>query len=457
MPGGEWYHDAIPEAHRQLRLGMRNRPDYTERIMILVGDGSETLTEQKMSQLATRPKIEGTRVMAICFYRHPLCPTYEATVSVPDDYVLARTPADYDAAVATLTERILGPRIVAASVEHRLAPAVAAVQSSAVPATSYESSDGRVLRWDYGSPVPDAITTTYRIAPQVDAFSGTVVTTTLTITDDVGFGRVVDVSTADLDVTGPCAPTPTTPPTATATPTRAPSPTPTRTPRATVTPAPSPTPVAPPIYLPIGLHERCDPTQQRIDVALVIDASTSMSELTRAGRTKIAAALTAAHAFLDLLQLDPLGDQAAIVTFNSDAWILAPLSSNRSDLDAALDAVTLGQQTRLDRAVAVGTQALADRTRRRPGNEPVLVLLTDGRANPVPIEAAVSEADLTKAAGVTVFTIGLGEDIDAEGLAAMASMASGFLRAPDAEDLAAVYAQVARSIPCLASAWWGGR
>jgi len=267
------------------------------------------------------------------------------------------------------------------------------------------------------------------------------------------------------------SPTPTVTPSPTPTPTKTPvatePPTLTSTPRASATATPSATPTATntasptakprPIYIPLALHERCDPMQQRIDVALVIDASTSMNEPTRLGRTKIAAALSAAHAFLDLLQLSPLGDQAAIVTFNSDARILAPLTSNRSDLDAAVAAVTLGQQTRLDRAVAVGGQALADSTRRRPGNEPVLVLLTDGRANPVPIEAAVAEADLTKAAGVTLFTIGLGEDIDADGLAAMASTAGGFLRAPDAEDLAGAYAEVARSIPCPASAWWGGR
>jgi len=278
-----------------------------------------------------------------------------------------------------------------------------------------------------------------------------------------------DIWTRNGELEPSPTPTPTETPTSTPTETPVPTATPTltSTPRATSTATPSATPTATdtasptakpvPIYMPLALHERCDPTQQRIDVALVIDASTSMSELTRAGRTKIAAALSAAHAFLDLLQLDPLGDQAAIVKFNSDAWILAPLTSDRSDLDAALAAVPLGQQTRLDRAVAVGAQALADSSRRRPGNEPLLVLLTDGRANPVPIEAAVAEAELTKAAGVTLFTIGLGEDIDAEGLAAMASMESGFLRAPDAEDLAAVYAQVAGSIPCPASAWWGGR
>ena len=268
------------------------------------------------------------------------------------------------------------------------------------------------------------------------------------------------------------SPTPTPTETPTSTPTETPllteTPTLTSTPRASATATPSATPTATntasptakprPIYMPLALHERCDPTQQRIDVALVIDASTSMNEPTRLGRPKIAAALEAARAFIDLLSLDgPSSDQAAIVSFNAQAQLLAPLTSDRLALNAALTAITLAQQTRLDLAVAAGADALADGTRRRSSNLPVLVLLTDGRANPVPIEAAVQQAVLAKAAGITLFTIGLGEDIDAEGLAAMANTPSGFLRAPDAEDLAGAYAEVARSIPCAASAWWGGR
>jgi len=273
--------------------------------------------------------------------------------------------------------------------------------------------------------------------------------------------------------------TPSVTPTPTITPTPTDTPTPTTTASATATPTATPsststptaTRVPKPIYLPLALHERCEPGQQRIDMALVLDASTSMADATRGGRPKIEAAIEAASAFLDLLALDDDavsgtpgggtpslgGDQAAIVAFNADAWVLAPLTDDRTVLDAALEAVALAPQTRLDRAVAVGAEALADLARRRSGNQPVLVLLTDGRANPVPIESAVAEADAAKAAGVTVFTIGLGEDLDADGLAAMASTAERFLRAPDAEDLAAAYAEVARSIPCPASAWWGGR
>lgn len=468
--GGEWYNDAITHAHDMLRRGAQVRSSDTQRILVLVGDGSKTLTANRMAALAARPQREGTRIMAICFYSGPVCSTYEATVSVPADYILARRPEDYPAAVAELTRRVIEPRIVAASIEHYLAPEVEAVPASDAPPASFVHPDGRVLRWDLAAPLPAAITTTYRIAPQVEAWRGTAVTTTLTVTDDVGFSRVLDVSTADLEITGPCAPT------ATATPPPSATPTPSSIPTASPTTSPAPTAtrtatsVPGPIYLPLALHERCDPTRQRIDVALVLDASTSMADPTRSGRPKIEAAVEAARAFLDLLALGgspgsgpgpgpgpDAGDQAAIVAFNTDAWILAPLTADRTALSAALSAVALAPQTRLDRAVSVGAESLADPARRRAGNLPVLVLLTDGRANPVPIDAAVTEAAAAKAAGVTVFTIGLGDDVDSDGLAAMASSPQGFLRAPDGEDLAAAYATVARSIPCPASAWWGGR
>lgn len=458
--GAELYELGIPEGHKMLRQALTSRPQDTQRILILVGEGSFQRSDTEMASYASRPKREGTRVMAICFYRnaqHRRCSTYEATVSVPADFIPARQPSDFPTAVAELTRRIIEPRIVAASVEHRMAPEVAAVPASDAPPASFVSRDDRMLRWDFSAPVPTDITTTYRIAPQVDSWRGTAVTTTLTVTDDVGFSRVLDVSTADLEITGPCAPTPTASatPTSTAVSSATPTPSPTATPTAT--------PELGPIYLPLALHEVCKPGQQRIDVALVLDASTSMAEPTRSGRPKIEAAIEAASAFLDLLALDDgsatsvTGDQAAIVAFNADAWVLAPLTDDRSALDDALGAVALAPQTRLDRAVAVGVEALADSVRRRAGNQPVLVLLTDGRANPVPIETAVAEAETAKAAGVTVFTIGLGEDLDADGLAAMASSPEGFLRAPDGEDLAAAYAAVARRIPCPATAWWGGR
>lgn len=218
----------------------------------------------------------------------------------------------------------------------------------------------------------------------------------------------------------------------------------------------------PPVYLPVALRERCDSRQQRMDVALILDASSSMADPVGGGRTKIAAAVAAARAFLDLLALQPAApdrDQAAIVTFNADATLRTPLTSDRGALDRVLARITLAQQTRIDRGLAVAHAALTDRARRRPDHRPVLILLTDGRANPVPVEVAVAEADAIKAEGITVFTIGLGTpvDLDIEALTAMASRPSYAFVSPNGEDLEAIYQAIAVTAPCPASASWGNR
>lgn len=215
----------------------------------------------------------------------------------------------------------------------------------------------------------------------------------------------------------------------------------------TVTPAP--------LHLPLLVVESCVPAQRRVDVALVLDASSSMRDPTAAGRTKLAAAVNAARSFLD--QLNPTGgDQAAVVAFNADATLLAPLTTDRAALDTALSGITTAQFTRIDLGLAVARTELAG-PRHRSGSTPVLILLTDGRANPVPVSIAEAEAQAAKAAGVVVFTIGLGGDLDAAALVAMASRPSYAYTAVDGEQLAAIYRAIAGTIPCPAGAFWGRR
>lgn len=273
-----------------------------------------------------------------------------------------------------------------------------------------------------------------------------------------------DIWTANGLLTPP--PSPTMSETAPATPTQSPSPTrtiePTKTPWPTATKTPaasaSPTPVPTSIYLPIAVTEFCDPTQIRIDVALVIDASSSMGEPAAPGgaETKLQAAAKAVGTFLDLLALDG-GDQAAIVSFSYDAWLHTSLTADRAELDRALAMVVAGQQTRIDRGLEVAIDALVDDGTRDLDNESVLVLLTDGRANPVPVEVAEARAAEARAVGVTIFTIGLGEEVEAEALRRMATEPKFFLHAPTAAGLAAAYREVARSIPCPTDAYWGRR
>jgi len=69
----------------------------------------------------------------------------------------------------------------------------------------------------------------------------------------------------------------------------------------------------------------------------------------------------------------------------------------------------------------------------------------------------VARAAQAKQAGVVIFTIGLGSDLDDAALAAIASQPSYFYRAPTAEELHDIYRSIAVAIPCPAEQFWGRR
>jgi Ca-activated chloride channel family protein len=189
-----------------------------------------------------------------------------------------------------------------------------------------------------------------------------------------------------------------------------------------------------------------------VDVVLALDASTSMLDGAGGGQSKLAAARVAARVLLGALR--PSADQAAVVAFSDDASVLQPLSADLAALGAALDRITVHEHTRIDRAIEEASGELAS-AHRRPANRPVLVLLTDGRANPVPAEVAEQRATTAKAAGITVFTVGLGADVDSASLRRIASSADHYFEAPDAAALAGVYHRIAVRLPCPGGTWWG--
>jgi Mg-chelatase subunit ChlD len=272
--------------------------------------------------------------------------------------------------------------------------------------------------------------------------------------------RLFSMQPVTVTVAGLCeTPSPTVPATPTDTPTATPTatwtatpgPTPTWTPVATATPTPTRRPQ--PLYLPLTLREQCVPDQKRIDVALVIDASTSMLDETSTGRIKIAAAKEAATGFLDDLNA---GDQAAIVAFNSQAWLLQQLTADRAALDSAIAGISAAPQTCIVCAVDVAAHELGS-SRRKSANTPVLILLTDGKSNPRPVSAAEDHAAEAKRGGVTIFTVGLGDDLDFAALERIASRPGYFYHDPNAEDLVGIYRAIAVAIPCPAEAFWGRR
>ncbi|MFQ5460617.1 MAG: VWA domain-containing protein, partial [Anaerolineae bacterium] len=245
-----------------------------------------------------------------------------------------------------------------------------------------------------------------------------------------------------------------------ATPTASPSPTTTATPTATRLPEP--------IYLPLILGERCTERRAHADIVLVLDVSTSMRRETAAGRRKMEAVQDAALLFLDQIRLTPdeagSFDQVAIVGFNRDAWIAQSLTNRVADLQLAVQLLPdrMEQFTRLDLGLERGGEALSDPAR-RPDNRGVVVLLTDGLPNQVPyaedgtMETTVLQAARAlKAADISVFTIGVGrpdapdpiDRINADLLRRVASQPDMFFQTPDAEQLGAIYGEIAVTIGC---------
>jgi len=289
------------------------------------------------------------------------------------------------------------------------------------------------------------------------------------------------------DVESLCAP-PSPTPTSTPTPSRTPTPTPTSTststptaspttlPTATHTTTPTPTRKPVPIYLPISLRESCDEKLVRTDVVLVIDLSTSMRSPARDGRPKLDAVQSAARAFVDRMEFAAGGgptDQVSIAAFNERAWVALALGADANALYNAIDRLPDGMAsgTRLDLAVEIGIEALAHPSR-RPANTPVIVLLTDGLPNGVPLgpggsqeETVLAMAARARTADIRMYTIGVGqadaEDpayrVNAELLRQVATEPDMYFETLDTAELARIYAEIAYRLGCPPNAFWGGR
>lgn len=352
------------------------------------------------------------------------------------------------------------PPVAEADIMHELPPMLALVPGSAQPApadVTTTATGTQRLHWRFASLAAGAqVSVTYRARALGEGTGNLRGSAVITETTDIS--HTLPMPSRAITVAGLCK-TPTTTPTETALPSATPSATSTVTPTAAASSTSTQAPTATlaglpqPAFLPLALWARCVPGQQRVAVALVMDASLSMLETTVAGRSKLEAARKAAQTFLGMLHLGG-GDSAAVVAFNASATVVAALSTDRAALETALNGIQAAPQTCLVCGMAAGEEVLG---RRQVGQLPVVVLLTDGRSNPQPAGEALARAAEAKAAGVVVFTIGLGEDLDADVLLAMSSRPEYAFRTSDAEALAEIYSAIAVALPCPADAFWGGR
>ncbi len=181
-----------------------------------------------------------------------------------------------------------------------------------------------------------------------------------------------------------------------------------------------------------GLDGSCLPARKPVDAMMVIDRSGSM-----AGQ-KFSDAQTAAKGFVD--RLDPATDQSGLVSFSDNASLDQTLTPQVGLVRAAIDRLAAGGNTNIAEAITLA-QAELTSPRRRPANQPVMVLLSDG--NPTAGGDPRAAAQAARAAGTRIFTIGLGNDVDPGLMRDLASAPGDYFFAPDSSQLAAIYDQIA--------------
>jgi Mg-chelatase subunit ChlD len=342
------------------------------------------------------------------------------------------------------------------------------VPDSAVPVPEIEDLDGQTqLRWTWEEDnATGAHTVTYQVMPLEEGVWE--VGGDLSFLDVADLGRTLPMPAQPITVDGICEPEETPP-----TPTFTPEPTATDTPEPPATDTPEPataTPRPEPIYIPVTLKEHCSADERLGDIALVIDMSSSMDRMTEDGVPKKQAVVEAAQAFVASLDFTPnasdQNDQVAIVGFNGTAWIQQALTRDAEAVDAALLALEeqMAHGTRLDLAFQKGAEALSEDLR-KPSNTPVIILLTDGVPNGVPVDpdsgtaedTVLKSAQAAKDTGITIYTIGFGstdesadpsDRVNAELLQQCASDPSKAYIDPRADRLMEIYREIANVFTC---------
>ncbi|MEO8084905.1 MAG: vWA domain-containing protein, partial [Ardenticatenales bacterium] len=220
--------------------------------------------------------------------------------------------------------------------------------------------------------------------------------TTAQLTDGWGTTQTVTFPIPTVEVIGP---TPTAvPPTATPVPATA---------TATARPPRS-------LFLPVAFVGRCKMEPVALDIALVIDISSSMAapdasadpNAIAAGSSKLRTAQNAAEAIVRALRD---GDRVFVTAFDAEVHRTADWTADRASAVAAIESLSTGHGSRIDLGLDAGRAAFEAAG---AGTSRALVVLTDGVASGTTRDAVLAAAEATRATGADLFVFGVGTDGD---------------------------------------------
>lgn len=187
---------------------------------------------------------------------------------------------------------------------------------------------------------------------------------------------------------------------------------------------------------PVPIHEMrmagAPGKREPLTLAIVLDRSGSMTG------NKISQAKTSVVRFISLMEQ---GDKASLFAFSDEVAEISPLTGDGEKLIHGTRAVQPGGHTALYDAIARGVESVQGVSGRR-----AVVVLSDGIANrgAATIDQAIGAAGK---AYVSVYVIGLGEDVRTARLERIAQETGGsYFFTPSAEGLTTIYETISRRI-----------
>ena len=196
------------------------------------------------------------------------------------------------------------------------------------------------------------------------------------------------------------------------------------------------------------------------NLMLAVDLSGSMNDkdFVLAGRSveRLTATKAVGGDFIERRE----GDRLGLILFGERAYMQAPLTFDRSTVKTLLYEAMIGfagQKTAIGDAIALAVKRAREAESHSPGEQQVLILMTDGANTAGEIEP-LKAAELAATVGLKIYTIGIGSDrsrgrlrigpalssgLDEKNLEAIADMTGGrYFRARDTAGLAEIYLEL---------------
>ena len=212
---------------------------------------------------------------------------------------------------------------------------------------------------------------------------------------------------------------------------------------------------------PQDIEQNVRTNTEGIDIVLAIDLHTRWR-----ARDFRPDRITAAKEVAGSFVADRYGDRIGLVVFAAEAFTQSPLTTDQSTLQTLLARIRSGLIDDSGTAIGNGLATAINRLRESEAKSKVIILLTDGVNNRGQI-APMTAAEIARAQGIRVYTIGVGTEgtapypavdiygqptgdvvmakveIDEKTLGAMADLTGGkYFRATDNAKLKAIYDEI---------------